>query len=303
MTAEIESAEVKDGVLQLRYLTESGDDSELNAALLAEAIQGLVEFTSELANSGAFGSGAPPELKIRPISQGSFLVDAVITWSGANPEAAVGLTVYAGDLLIRAFASAKRMVQGAIVTDYTDLENGYVKLNWSDGDVDEVSIVVWKALKSKPKKTRRALKKILAPMSDDAYQLELRAGRPEDTSGDILEEPSEVVADRSDYRILAAEPEDIEERVEIFTTEAELLSVDFRTGEKWRIRTPEGSRLVDIEDNDFLIKIERGLPLHKGDVLDVEIRENVTITNGRRRTEWTILKAQLRRRGDGGQSD
>ena len=194
-----------------------------------------------------------------------------------------------------------KQFRGITVRDFSELEGDTVKVNWSDDTVDEIPLRAWTELNRAPRKNKRALKKIMAPMSDEATVLEVRAGRVDESTEDLLADVPDAISDRMDYRVLAAEPDEIEERLNVFDAEAELLSVDFRPGQKWRVGTPHGERSVEIEDMDFLRSLDHGLALHKGDLLDVTIRETVTVKNGRTTTEWVVTHAALkRRRGDTG---
>lgn len=134
----------------------------------------------------------------------------------------------------------------------------------------------------------------------------MRDGRIEDETEEVLQEPARLVVDRTDYRIAAAHEDEVEEEVTTFDTEAEIRSIDFRAGEKWRVRTREGTRRATIEDDEFLRLLDEGMALHKNDLFDVTIREVSTTRNGRTTTEWTLERVSRKRRGgddvDGGAS-
>lgn len=297
------TTEILDGVVQLRFADERGDVHDLNAAELADVLQGLVEFTGQMARAGLFGDGVPPEVRVRPPQQGSVIVEAIVQWTGENPEAAAGMLFpTAGAGVVYSLKVALRKLRGSEVADFEHLENGNVKLNWSDGTVSEVQATVWKVLNEQKRSTKRALRKILAPLSDDVDRLEIRDGRPEDETRDVLTAEPELVMDRTDYRTAAHESDDEEEEISTFDVEAQLTSIDFRTGEKWRVRTARGARQATIEDDDFLRQLDEGMALHKNDLFDVTVHEVATTRNGRTTREWSLTKVTRKRQGghDGG---
>lgn len=57
-----------------------------------------------------------------------------------------------------------------------------------------------------------------------------------------------------------------------------------------------------MQDADFLLRVDRGLAIHKDDIFTLTIREDATLKNGRTRRTWTVLqvKGQRRRSGDVG---
>lgn len=116
--------EATDGLVQLRFADEAGQIQDLNAAELAEVLQGLVEFTGQMARAGLFGDGPPPEVRVRPPQEGSFIVEALITWAVANPEAALGMAMTAGGALTKALEFAIRKMRGVQVADFDYLDNG-----------------------------------------------------------------------------------------------------------------------------------------------------------------------------------
>lgn len=289
--------EVLDGLVQLRFADERGQIQDLNAAELAEVLQGLVEFTSRMARVGLFGDGVPPEVRIRPPQQGSFIVEALILWAGANPEAAMGTALTAGGGVAQALNVAIRKLRGSQVSDFTYLDNGNVKVNWGDGTVDEIPPGVWEELKEQKRSTKKSLRKLMAPLGDDADRLEVRAGQAEDETEETLGTEPGVVVERSDYRAAAAEPDEEEEEVLTFDAEAQLRSIDFRPGEKWRVQTPKGTRRATMEDDNFLRSLDEGMALHKNDLFNVTIREVATTRNGRTTRDWALISVIRKRRG------
>ncbi len=296
--AEVGSRAESDGLVQLRFADEAGQIQDLNAAEFSEVLQGLVEFTGQMARAGLFGDGPPPEVRVRPPQEGSFIIEALIVWAGENPESAMGTAMATGGALTKAIEFAVRKLRGASPIDYDYLDNGNVKVKWSDGSVAELPQGVWNQLKTQKRQTKRSLKKLLVPLGDEADRLEVRSGSGDESTPEVLEQAPPVVIDRTDYRTAAAERDEVDEQVRRFDSEAQLRSIDFRAGEKWRVRTLEGTRMATIEDEDFLEALDGGLALHKNDVFDVSVRETTTRQGDKRaKTEWTLERVRRKRRG------
>ena len=292
------NAKVLDGVVQLRFSDEAENIRSINAAEMAEAIQGLVEFTSGMAKAGLFGDGVPPELRVRPPREGSFILEAVLQLVQTDPGVALGTAGSAGAALTAGLRVGIRRLRGEEPTDFEYLENGDVKVTWPHHAVDQIPSQVWDQLRANKRPTRRALRKIMAPLSDEADSLEVRDGTADQSTSRILESEPEVVASRSDYRIAVEEPDDVTETVQTIEAEAQLTSIDFRPGEKWRIKTLDGTRQATMEDEEFSRRLDNGMALHKNDIFDVTIREVRTVKNGRTSREWSLIKVTRKRRGE-----
>lgn len=296
-----ESGDFKDGVVQLRFSDDAGNVQDINASELAEVLQGLVEFTSDMARSGAFGDGIPPEVRVRPPKEGSFIVEAVLAfaeYAQTNPVEALTGAMTAGGALVQGLNVGIKKLKGDVATDFEPLANGQVKIKWRSGQVSEVSMEAWRHLNAMPRKTQRAMRKIMTPLNDESETLEVRHGSSSETTGEVLAEPADLVVTRVDYRNAATETDEITENVKVFNAEAQLTSIDFRPGEKWRIKTLHGTRLAAMDDEDFARQLDRGMALHKNDIFDVKIRENQTTKNGRTTKEWSLIEVTFRRRGD-----
>lgn len=293
-----EPGEFQDGLIQLRFSDDEGKIKDLSAAEMAEALQGLVSFSSEMAKSGLFGHGMAPEVRVRPPKEGSFIIEALVMWAGENPEAAMGTAVTAGGAIVQALNVGVRKLRGSEIEDFEVLDDGqFVKVKWQNGPAQQIPRPVWDKLQRMKRPTRKALRQLMAPLGDDVDRLEIRDGSPVATTQDVLATDPDIVASRDDYRIANAEPDEVEEETTVFETEAQLTTLDFRPGEKWRISTPEGTRRASIEDVDFLRKIDNGLAIHKTDILDVEISEVKTTKNGRTKREWSIINVIRKRPG------
>lgn len=297
------TGELENGLVQLRFADDDGHIKDINAAEVAEALKGLVAFTSEMAKAGLFGDGLPPEVRIRPAQEGSFVLEAILMWAAANPEGAITSGITVGGALTQGINMGLRKLRGEEPSDIDYLDNGDVKINWPNNKVDQVPQQVWNRLRAMKRPTSKALRMMLAPLSDEADRLEVRDSRVAATTAEILRTEPDVVAERSDYRAAVAEPDETEERTNTFEIEATLRSIDFKRGEKWRILTALGPRQASIEDEEFLLQLDRGLALHKGDLFDVTVRELETTGPGRTKREWSLIKVTRKRQGASDDSD
>jgi hypothetical protein len=293
-----DSQEIPDGVIQLRFSDNEGDVKDIIAAELVEVLQGIIEFTSDMAKKGLFGDGVEPEVRVRPPKEGSFIVEAVVTWLGENPEAALGLAMTAGGAVTQALRVGFRKLRGEEPSDFEEISDGSIKVKWPDNKVDHVPRQVWNRLNEMKRPTRAALRKILTPLGDDVDVLEVRDGSVNESTSELLQAAPGAVAERSDYRAAAPDPDEIVEEITTFETEARLQSIDFRPGEKWRVQTITGTRLASMKDDSFLLEIDRGAPLHKNDIFELTIQELRTTKNERVSTEWSIVNVVRKRRGE-----
>lgn len=292
-----------DGLVQLRFSDDEGKVKDINAAEMAEALQGLVAFTSDMAKHGLFGDGMPPELRVRPPKEGSFVIETMLQWAAENPEGAFGMTVTSGGLLGQAIRVGFSRLRGDKVADFDYLDNGNVKIKWQQGAVQEISQAAWNRLQDMKRPTRQALRNLTAPLSDDVDTLEIREGTPENSTDEVLESTPVFTASRDDFRAANTAVDEIDEYTDTFDTEAMLKGIDFRPGEKWFIQTPLGSRRASMDDPNFEARLEAGLSLNKHDIFDVTIHESRTVKNGRTTREWSLVKVVRKQQGGGDDHD
>lgn len=295
--------DIADGLIQLRFADEEGKIKDISASEMAESLQGLVEFTNQLSKTGMFGTGLAPEVRVRPAQEGSFILEAMLQWGSENPEAWGALHSSASGIFVQAVNVGFKRLRSETYTDYEYLDNGNVKVLWKEGVPDELPMKTWDALRQMKKPTKRALRKIMAPLGDDVDRLEFRDASTDKSTKEILNKEAEVVAVRSDYRIAAAEDDEVEIKTESFEAEAQLESIDFRPGEKWQVKTLHGKRKALIADEDFLKELDRGMALHKNDIFNVTISETRTTKNGRTSREWELVKVARKKRGGNDDGD
>lgn len=287
-----------DNLIQFRFASTDHDIDSLRANEVADAITGLMELAGHLATEGALGDGPAPEIRMHPPKEGSFVLEAVLGWAGENPEGAYTIVGGMGTQMAHYVGMLVRYHRNE-VTEKTDQEDGTVLLTFKDDTVEEVSRPTWKALSKQKRKTKKALRNLLRPMNDEAERMEVRHGSSEESEA-VSSHPSVFTAERSDYAMVAPDPEETEENIWTFTAEATIISPDFREGEKWRIRVKgENPRLATMEDEEFLMKIDEGFQIGKNDIFDITIREVSTRKNGRLNRDWYIETVNRTRQGAG----
>ncbi|WP_313366627.1 hypothetical protein [Microbacterium sp.] len=311
--------DIEDGVVQLRFADDDDNIKDISASDLAEVLEGLVELSRELASSGEFGDGAAPRIRVRPPKEGSFILEAIV-WMQENPIGAAGMTAVgaaataagvnagkaigtaAGKAVADAIGAGIRSLRGHTPVEFDYLDSGDVKVKWSDGTASEHRAETWKKLQEMKRPTRRALRKIMAPLNTDADKLEVRDASVDATTDEILNTPAEAVAIRTDYLTATQEAEQTTEEERIFETEAVLGTIDFDNTAKWRVKTTrEGTRTATIEDVEFLRGLDRGDAIHKNDIFWLKVRETTVKEPGKNvRTEWAVIEVTRTRRGDTG---
>lgn len=136
-------------ILTLRFVGGDGEGHglhELRAAHVAEVLEGLVGLAGDFARAGVFGVGPPPEVLVRPPSEGSFVIE-VVNWFAENKEP---LAVVGVPSLGSAIWWATKSLR-AEVSNFEHLENGKVKVQWQDNTVEEIPRAAWDELnKRKP---------------------------------------------------------------------------------------------------------------------------------------------------------
>lgn len=296
-TEAAEDAEVEGRSLQLRFMDDEGKLHSLNATQMAEVLEGLVSLVGELAKARAFGDGPPPEVRVEPPKEGSFVIGVLLDWYySLDGQAQVMWNLGTAGILGQAINVGTKTFR-AEVTNYDRLENGLVKLHFSDSSVAEVSEEVWRALNKSQRRTKKNLRKVMAPLGGEADAVEITATPRAATEDAPATEAFAVRMERDDYRAVAHDENEVQERVRTFEGEGQLTSVDFTSAEKWRVSMSEGRRGATVEDSDFLERLNQGLALRKDDIFWLKIREESEVKNGRLSRNWFIENVEWRRRG------
>lgn len=309
-----------DGVLQLRFENERGEVLEVNAALLADTLKGMSELSGIAASADVYGTVVAPELKVRPPREGSFEIDFVL-WTQENAAtmdamAKLGTTVagVTGGLvgigssaaMLGKFIRWAKKLTTVTVESTEELDGGTTRVTWSNGGVDDFPTPVVRRLMQQTgqAKTRSALRKLTAPLGDDASSLEVREGTAEQSPREIEAAEPEVVLTEHDHAAFSQDPPASPVTTREFETEGRLEALNFKDRGKWRIATPDEprGRSVVVLDAAFLAAIAAGESVSADDVFWFRIRETVDPSKKSHRTTWELLKVVSHRRGvfDGG---
>lgn len=298
-------------LIQMRFTDEASELASLDAAEMADVLQGVVQLSSQLHKTGEYGDGLPPEIRVRPPQEGSFIIEAFVAyadWYNASPATATGVTIAAstgawqlasnvGGAISQTIEVGTKLLRGNHPVSVDDTADGNVRVTWRSGQVDEMTRKTWHRLNAMKRPTRQAFRKIMSPLGGEAEALQVRNGLSTQSTEDILNNTPTSRADKTDYRSAAKDEDEVTTDTSTFEAEAQISSVDFRSSRKWRVDTLYGQRQATIEDEDFLRRVNRGFAIGKDDLFDVEIREDKTTKNGRTRTEWALTRVTLKRRG------
>lgn len=273
------------GVITLRFDGENPDGTplhELKADHVSDVLEGLSELVNDLEKAGAFHDKGPDalELYVRPVKQGSFVIEVVeVLDTYAGHATTWGLPSVGG-----AIWAATRIFRDQL-TDFEYLDNGNVKINWRDGSVNEVSVPVWEELNKRTRKRKKQLRKIMRPLEDPRVTVLEATDR--ENSGD----QEQFSLTKADY-VSVKPSEEIEESYDIFEITGSLSAIDFDDPDRWKVNTNIAKRVATVEDEDFLEEVANGLPLSSGQEYLLRIREDKVTKNGRTTKKWTILKIQ-----------
>jgi len=224
--------------LSFRYRDEESELSTLRATDLEQVLEGLRELTGIYARSGGFDeeSAVEPELRVSPPRHGSFLFD--VTWlapylqdylnNQTDELATMGVGGMGTGILL--FLKAKIKAARTVVTAQRRLEDGNWEVSFNDGSTLILSPAVMDAFTRSPKRSKKALNKLLAPLAHDADYLEV-------SSSDGAEG---ALAVRDDYVATIPEPEEDEVPTDYdLQFETPVRKVEFDGDRNWYIRIPE----------------------------------------------------------------
>lgn len=250
--ADIPSPEEdRQNVLTLRYGDDESSVDTLLATDLATVLDGLRELTEVFAKSGGFDDETviAPELRVYPPKQGSFLLDVVMEYSqdylsrNSDELTNVGVTGATGTFLL--YYKARIKAAKTLPTAQTKKDDGNYTITFSDGSTLDVSPAVQKAFNAAPKKSKRALQKLLTPLSDNTDYLEV-------TSPASSEPP--VRAEKSTYEALLPDDDDQNNAPASYTLDVTtpITLADFEQPVRWRVKIPNvGPRKAYLLDSNF----------------------------------------------------
>lgn len=287
-------------IFQMRFKDSDGGDTYLSAWELAASIEGVAGFAEQLAKKGVFGEGIKPEVQVRPMKEGSFVVDFVIPALAEHALDAIPVAVgAAGMLFYDQIKAGINNIKGIPVADFDLVSDDFIKVTWKDGEATQVHKDVWDEFQNMKKRTRRNLEKIIAPLSSSADTVEFRGGSPSEDAKEIMESKPIAAVTSKEYQEVVSAPQEVQEYDREFIAEAKFESVDFRPGGKCRIASTAGRRMVTIEDDNFQSLLDSGLKIGKDDLYEVTIKETVTVKSGRSTTSWVLTNIRRTKKGDG----
>lgn len=265
---------------------------ELWAEHVSDVLEGISELVQDFDKAGAFHNAGPNnrDLFVRPAKEGSFIIELIQViidspLAEAAAEDPTGVATALGAPTIGQIVWTAIRIFKDQVKDFDKLDDGNVKINWTDGTASEVSADVWAELNKRERRRKKQLRKIMRPLEDGRVtSLEAR------DSSNFNDEPLASFT-KEDYQ--AVEPsEDEQEDFDIFETTGQLSAIDFDDPDRWKIKTAFETRVATVEDEDFLTEVSKGLNLNGTDSYDLKIREDKVTKNGRTNKKWTILKIQ-----------
>lgn len=289
--------------LTLRFIGENKNGDllhELRAAHVAQVLQGLVGLTSDFDKAGVFhdeGRPANSEVLVRPAKEGSFLIEVVRVVS-ENWETIAATATGAGIPTIGQIVWWATRSARADVKDFAHLENGKVKVTWQDDTSQEIPAAAWTELNKSPRRRKKQLREIMAPLADSRVtQLDVATTPAEDEQTPPASESlsPDFILKRADYD--AVRPDDeVEEKAETFDVQARMSAINFDDPTKWRVKVGNKGRNVTVEDQQFLRQVSKGLAIRRQDTFWLKIREDATVKDGRTSTKWTVLKVDMLRK-------
>lgn len=321
---KFETVYENDSIIQFRFIPLVEENPFMSAAALAECLTGLNELTGIMQKSGLFDSVASPDVMIRPVREGSFLLDVSLLVNEVSDPLAIEAAMSGAEAMVKELSDPVAIAAGAIglvqlakngqalvetmnvlinrannaVIDIEESNTEFTIVRWADGTVDQIAAPIWREFSSSSTRTKRSLKKILNALGSNQDRLEVRLGNANQTSEEIEAGPVAIIVDRETYRHVATIPDEIEESEDYFETEATAEIIDFTGENKWRITTSsKETRSVSLEDYAFLQKVNEGLTIGKSDIFNFKIKENKTVKNGRTTRNWTIVEVISHRRG------
>lgn len=296
VSAPEQAAQESAGALQLRFTGLPLDGNSVDAREFADSLQGLADLVADFAKSGALGIDSTPEVRVHPPQPGSLIAEVLVFVQGLDPDATgMAYDVVATTGLIAAGIRAAIAKRRNLVIATTDSGPNEVTLTFRDGSVVTVPKAIWLELSREKLATRRALRKLMAPLRTDAATMEVRSGP---TSSSANGSDPIFVATPDDYQSVV-EDGDADETERDFKVVATIDAVDRRDPKKWRI-TVEGetSRKATMGDDEFFRQVSNGTKsLNLAHEYDIELHEVSSSPNGRLKRDWTVTRVVRNRDG------
>lgn len=268
-------------VLTLRYKGPSITEDGMDAYEVAGSIRGFSDFVSRIGRE-VYGDKAKQKTKIRRIKPGSIEIDFIQFISDSSVQLAIAAGIDAQikipDLITRCFELLKHLQGEPAVSLKYEGDKGCLVQNNSgvvqNFHIEEVNIVM-------DPKTGNAAKKFgRKPLSETAVKMEV-----------LYDDEVIAEADADDagcFVPVGSEDSLIDQVVELRLV---IVSPVFEGTAQWRFFDGARTFPAEIEDEDFLAKIDDGVErFGKGDVLHVEVRTVQKLSRQGLKAEYTIVK-------------
>lgn len=282
-------------------LTYDGDavrDGEIDVADLAPALLALAQAVKSTGKV-VLGSEADVSLKIRTMKSGSFevLMNAVVNgdvglfWNivkqfYASEDAQTALAVVetlfaAGAVGSVGYAGVVRFLQwrrGRALQRQRRLEGGATEVT-IDGDTLTLAPGAFEAAQDPA--VRTGLEKSIAePLDRDGID-EVRFANGSDP----------ITVKKEDREFFRSSNATDDEFASTYEKVFSIVTLSFRSENKWKLHDGQGTRFVTISDEEFLAKIDAGEKFGKGDLLHCLVKEvSARTASGSFKSQYEILK-------------
>lgn len=274
-------------------------DGEIDVTDLAPALLALgqaVKATGKI----VLGPDADVSLKVRTTKTGSFEVlmsavtngDVGLAWTiikqfyqtedVQTAKAVVETLLMGGTGAGAATAGVVKFLKwrkGRPIEKQESLPNGAVKVT-----IENVEIILAPGVleAARDPVVRSGIEKAIAtPLEKDGIDVVKFAG----------ETGEPVVVDKSERVHFLSAGVSESEFTSVYDKVFSIVTLSFKTGNKWKLHDGQGARNVTILDEEFLNRIDKGLArFAKGDLLVCQVRETAVRTDGGFKSQYEILK-------------
>lgn len=267
--------------LTLKYDGFLAHEGEMDAREVAEAIRGFADFSGRIAEV-MYGRGIQVQSTVRGVREGSLEIPFLIKFTGEalGILASMGLPIPPMDFL-KILAECIKLLKalgGSKPTNIKKAENGSVLVETNNGTIVNVNQLTVQLVMD-PQTTRAAQKFVRKPLQNSAEVVK------------ILTDHAEEIAKVNRQEAAAFVPMDgsnvlVENTSEVYVT---ISTATLRGKTRWRFYDGKNSFSADIEDQDFLARVDQGQErFGKHDALFVRLRTRQKQFKGKLRAEYAI---------------